>query len=145
MPVVKPTITGFGMNLMTLPSFARPMIRRITPAISVAICRPAMPYCAVIPASTAMNAPVGPEICTRVPPSRVVARPATIAVYRPCAGVAPEAIANAIASGIATIPTMTPATTLRARCARVSSPARCASRRAIMPALCRHVSPLRRE
>ena len=50
------------------------------PAITVAACNPAMPYCAVMPASTAMNAPVGPEICTRVPPAIEVTRPATIAV-----------------------------------------------------------------
>ena len=35
-----------------------------------------------------------------------------MAVYRPCAGVAPEAMAKAIASGMATMPTTTPATTL---------------------------------
>ena len=91
-----------------------PIASRMTPAMSVATCRPPIPYCAVMPASTAMNAPVGPEIWTRVPPSSEVARPATIAVYRPCAGVAPEAIANAMASGMATMPTMTPATTLLA-------------------------------
>ena len=118
MPDVKPTITGLGMNLMTLPSRASPMTSRMTPAMSVAACRPAMPYCAVMPASTAMKAPVGPEICTRVPPSTEVARPATMAVYRPCAGFAPEAIAKAIASGSATMPTTTPATTLGIRWAR---------------------------
>ncbi len=80
MPVVKPTITGSGMNLMTPPSRPRPIASRMAPAISVATCRPAMPYCAVMPASTAMKAPVGPEICTRVPPSSAVARPAMIAV-----------------------------------------------------------------
>ena len=85
-----------------------------------------------MPASTAMNAPVGPEICTRVPPSSEVASPATMAVYRPCAGVAPEAMANAIASGIATMPTTMPATTLLARLALEKRPARWASSRAIM-------------
>ena len=61
-----------------------------------------------------------------------------MAVYRPCAGVAPEAMANAMASGMATMPTTTPATRLGIRCARFSRPARCASRRAIMARrLCR--------
>ncbi len=55
-----------------------------------------------------------------------------MAVYSPCAGVAPEAMANAMASGMATMPTTTPATMLGIRCARLSSPARCASRMAIM-------------
>ena len=77
-----------------------------------------------MPASTAMNAPVGPEICTRVPPSSEVASPATMAVYSPCAGVAPEAMAKAMASGMATTPTTRPATTLGNSCARVSKPAR---------------------
>ena len=93
-----------------------------------------MPYCAVMPASTAMKAPVGPEICTRVPPNIDVTRPATMAVYRPCAGVAPEAMAKAIASGMATMPTTTPATRLGIRWARFSRPARRASRRAIIVA-----------
>ena len=75
MPDVKPTITGFGMNRMTLPSRATPIASSITPAISVATCRPAMPYCAVMPASTTMKAPVGPEICTRVPPRSEVDEP----------------------------------------------------------------------
>ena len=57
-----------------------------------------------------------------------------MAVYRPCAGVAPEAMAKAIASGIATMPTTRPATMLGIRCARVSRPARRASRRAIIVA-----------
>jgi hypothetical protein len=80
MPAVKPAMTGFGMNRTTLPSRASPMTSSMQPAMSVANCSPAMPYCAVTPARTAMNAPVGPEICTRVPPSSEVARPATIAV-----------------------------------------------------------------
>jgi len=80
MPAVKPTMTGLGMNLMTLPRRASPMIRSMQPAITVAACSPAIPYCAVMPASTAMKAPVGPEICTRVPPAIEVTRPATMAV-----------------------------------------------------------------
>ncbi len=60
MPAVKPAITGFGMYLMTTPSFAKPKAMRIIPAMSVAICRPAMPCCAVMMDRTAMKAPVGP-------------------------------------------------------------------------------------
>ena len=75
-PLVNPVTRGLGTNLMTEPSRASPMASRISPAMNVAACNPAMPYCAVTPASTAMNAPVGPEICTRVPPSNEVARPA---------------------------------------------------------------------
>ncbi len=108
------------------------MTSNIAPAINVAACRPAMPYCAVMPASTAMKAPVGPETCTRVPPRTEVARPATMAVYSPCSGFAPEAIAKAIASGSATMPTTTPATTFRQISSRRNSPALRASRNAIM-------------
>ncbi len=132
MPAVKPTITGFGMYLMTAPNRAKPKATRITPAISVAICRPAIPCCAVMMDSTAMNAPVGPEICTRVPPKSEVRTPATIEVYKPCSGRAPLAIAKAMAKGRATTPTMMPATTLLRMCARVHKPAALACSTAIM-------------
>ena len=57
-----------------------------------------------------MKAPVGPAICTRLPPRNETSRPPTMAVYRPCSGRAPDAIAKAIDKGSATTPTMTPAT-----------------------------------
>jgi hypothetical protein len=99
--------------------------------MKVAACNPAMPYCAVMPASTATKAPVGPEICTLEPPNNEVATPATMAVYRPCAGVAPEAMAKAMAKGMATMPTTSPAMVLGSQCSRRSNPARCASSSAI--------------
>ena len=55
------------------------------------------------------KAPVGPPIWTREPPKAEMMKPATIAVYRPRSGVTPLAMAKAIASGRATMPTMTPA------------------------------------
>src|SRR2546423_1420324 len=55
------------------------------------------------------NAPVGPAICTREPPSAETRKPATMAVHRPRSGDTPLAMANAIARGSATMPTMTPA------------------------------------
>ena len=55
------------------------------------------------------KAPVGPPIWTRLPPSSEIRNPATTAVTRPFSGDTPEAIAKAIASGIATMPTTTPA------------------------------------
>ncbi|MEX0735754.1 MAG: hypothetical protein WDZ66_09240 [Steroidobacteraceae bacterium] len=60
MPEVNPTITGFGMKRITPPSCANPIASSMQPAISVATCSPEMPYWAVTPASTTMNAPVGP-------------------------------------------------------------------------------------
>ena len=56
------------------------------------------------------NAPVGPPICTRLPPKTEIQKPATTAVKRPRSGLTPLAIANAIAKGRATMPTITPAT-----------------------------------
>lgn len=55
-----------------------------------------------------MNAPVGPPICTRLPPSAEIMKPAITAVIIPLFGDTPEAIPNAMASGNATIPTIMP-------------------------------------
>ena len=63
-------------------------------------------------------APVGPPIWNREPPKIEIAAPAMIAVYSPRSGETPLAMANAMASGNATIPTITPASTsCRNRCA----------------------------
>ncbi|MCY1500523.1 hypothetical protein D9M68_345660 [compost metagenome] len=80
MPAVKPTITGAGMNLMIAPRRVTPSSRRMIPAMMVAICSPSMPCFAVTPARMTMKAPVGPAICTRLPPNRATSAPATIAV-----------------------------------------------------------------
>jgi hypothetical protein len=56
-----------------------------------------------------MKAPVGPPIWYLLPPRNEIRNPAIIAVYRDLfQGVAPEAIANAIARGSATTPTVRP-------------------------------------
>ena len=79
-PAVKPMITGAGMKRMTEPIFAAPMSTRMTPAMSVAVSNPDIPYRAVIPARMATNAPVGPATCTRLPPRSETHAPPTIAV-----------------------------------------------------------------
>ena len=56
-----------------------------------------------------MNAPVGPPICTRLPPNADTMNPATMAVMMPFSGVTPDAMPKAIANGSATMPTMMPA------------------------------------
>src|SRR5436190_11786919 len=56
-----------------------------------------------------MNAPVGPPMATFVPPRAEIINPAMTAVKIPACGGAPEAMANAIASGRATRPTVKPA------------------------------------
>ena len=61
------------------------------------------------PKTTGMKAAVGPPICTREPPSSEIRKPAMIAVCRPTAGDAPEAMAKAIDKGKATIDTVRPA------------------------------------
>jgi hypothetical protein len=48
-PLVKPTITGCGMNLIAAPNLRRPIATRITPAINVATMSPSTPYCWTIP------------------------------------------------------------------------------------------------
>jgi len=67
------------------------------------------PCLAMIPATTTTKAPVGPPICVFEPPSAEIRKPVTMAQYRPACGDTPEAIANAIARGKATRPTVTPA------------------------------------
>nr|UVY31560.1 MAG: hypothetical protein [Bacteriophage sp.] len=56
-----------------------------------------------------IKAPVGPPICTLLPPRNEMMNPATIAVIIPFSGLTPEAIPNAMARGNATIPTIIPA------------------------------------
>ena len=46
-----------------------------------------------------MNAPVGPPICTLLPPSKEMMNPAMIAVIIPFSGDTPDAIPNAMARG----------------------------------------------
>ena len=75
----------------------------------VATISPDSPNCWIIPYTMTMNAPVGPPICTLLPPNNEIKKPATIAVTKPSVGPTPDDIPNAMASGIATIPTITPA------------------------------------
>ena len=57
-----------------------------------------------------MNAPVGPPICTLLPPKADTQKPPMMAVISPTVGVTPLAMPNAMASGNATMPTTIPAT-----------------------------------
>jgi hypothetical protein len=111
MPLVNPVTSGAGMNLMAAPSRATPKPIRMAPARKVATDSPSMPYRWTMPYTRTTNAPVGPPICTRLPPSALTRKPATTAVYSPAAGGTPLAMAKAMDSGSATMPTMTPAVT----------------------------------
>ena len=108
-PLVKPVTTGYGMNLIAPPNRARPSPMSRKPARTVQIVSPSTPYFATIPYTMTTNAPVGPPIWTRLPPSAEMRNPATTAVTRPFSGATPEAMAKASASGMATMPTTTPA------------------------------------
>ena len=109
MPLVNPITTGRGMYRTADPSPVTPSSRIITPAIIVHMSRPSTPKRATIPDTTITNAPVGPPIWTREPPSAEIRKPAATAVYTPACGGIPDEMANAIASGSATRPTVTPA------------------------------------
>src|SRR6266566_4321183 len=107
------------MNLIAAPRRARPNPTRMIPAMRVAMARPSTPCRCTMAYTITTNAPVGPPICTREPPRAEIRKPATIAVNRPRSGPTPLAIANAIASGSATIPTITPAVRSVTNCPRV--------------------------
>ena len=77
----------------------------------MATISPSIPSCATIPATIVANAAVGPAICTLLPPSAEMTKPATIAVKIPASGPTPEASANAIDNGNAIIATIIPVVT----------------------------------
>ena len=68
----------------------------IKPASKVATIKPLRPLVATIPATMVANAAVGPEMFTRLPPKSEMKKPAKMAVYKPCSGLTPDAIASAI-------------------------------------------------
>ncbi len=114
-PAVNPVVTGCGMNWINRPRRNTPNAKRINPARSDAVIKPPSPCVWLIGPSSTTNAAVGPETLTREPPATAMIAPATMDVYRPCCGGTPEAIASAIASGSATMPTTAPARMSRRR------------------------------
>ena len=56
-----------------------------------------------------INAPVGPPICTELPPKAETMKPPMMAVVNPTVGLTPEAMPKAMAKGRATMPTTIPA------------------------------------
>ena len=71
--------------------------------------RPPRPYCWTMGSRITTKAAVGPETLKREPPLRAISGAATSTVYRPCCGGAPTAMARAMASGMAMMPTVSPA------------------------------------
>ena len=80
MPVVKPVVTGCGMNVMSRPSRASPMPTCMRPAMSPATRSPATPKSRTTGSRITTNAAVGPVIWKGVPPSSAQTTPATMAV-----------------------------------------------------------------
>ena len=79
-PVVKPVVTGYGMNLIRVPSRNAPMAMRRTPAMNPAVSRPASPCLETMGARMTTNAAVGPVTWNLQPPRSDTERPAKIAV-----------------------------------------------------------------
>ena len=61
-PLVNPTINGYGINFKKFPSFAKPIPMIIKPAINVAMVSPLTPCSCTIAYRITINAPVGPPI-----------------------------------------------------------------------------------
>ena len=62
MPDVKPVMTDDGMNATKRPRRSRPITRMITPAMRPVSQTPSTPMRWAMTMSTALMAPVGPEI-----------------------------------------------------------------------------------
>ena len=80
MPLVNPIMTGLGMNFTADPRPVMPITTSMPPAMRVTRVRPETPKRATMPATITTNAPVGPPIWTREPPSAETMNPATTAV-----------------------------------------------------------------
>ena len=59
-PVVKPVVTGYGMNWMRWPSRATPIATSSRPAMKPAVSSPESPYLVTMGARITTNAAVGP-------------------------------------------------------------------------------------
>ena len=77
----------------------------------MATISPSIPSWATIPATIVANAAIGPAICTLLPPSAEMTKPATIAVKIPASGHTTEASAKAMDNGNEIIATIIPAVT----------------------------------
>lgn len=86
----------------------KPAATRKIPAMKVARRIPCIPYLAAIVTSTAVMAPVGPEIWKDAPEKKLIISPPRMAVTRPAAAVAPELTPKASARGSATAATVIP-------------------------------------
>ena len=79
-PAVKPTVTGYGMNLTNAPNLKKPAAANISPERKVARISPSIPCWATVAATSTIKAPAGPPIWNRDPPSSETRKPPTMAV-----------------------------------------------------------------
>ncbi len=102
--------TGYGMNLIAAPKRARPRIDEEDAGENRADREPIDPVAGDDAGDDDHERSRGaPDLRRGCLPATRSGRPATAAVTRPVSGGTPEAIAKAIASGMATMPTTTPA------------------------------------
>ncbi len=85
MPEVKPVITDEGMKATKRPMRSRPMTRMMMPARRPVIQMPSIPTRWAMTMSTALIAPVGPEIWYGAPERAPMMKPLRMAVTRPAA------------------------------------------------------------
>ena len=123
-PIVKPTTMEIGTFATMRPIRPSPSAIRTTPDPRPHQMRKVPPgYCCVMARITGMNAAVGPYTWYLDPPNRAPMSPATAPPTMPIAGGSPDAIAKPMASGIATIATISPAVRSR-RTLRPNDPVR---------------------
>ena len=111
MPTVKPSMTGHGRYARSRPTRASDATTTSDAGHQTDEQDGVAPYRETIGTSTTVIAPVGPDTCTFEPPKTAATTPATIAVIKPAVAPRPLVIPKASASGSATTPTVTPATT----------------------------------
>jgi hypothetical protein len=97
------------MYFTKTPSRRIPSAPSISPDRNVASTSPSTPCRITVAATSTMNAPAGPPIWYRLPPSADTRKPPTIAATSPRSGDTPEAMAMAIDRGSATTATVSPA------------------------------------
>ena len=78
MPAVKPTVTGNGMYLMKVPSLSKPIAAMSMPRQQRGKDQAVEAVRATVAETSTMNAPAGPPIWKRLPPSAETRKPPMI-------------------------------------------------------------------
>lgn len=99
-PFTNPSITVWGISLMSFPNFRTPKSIWKIPIKTTVAKRYSIPCCATKETIMTASAPVAPEIIPGLPPNNAVIKPTINAAYNPTKGCTPATKAKAIASGI---------------------------------------------